>query len=66
MPEQTQTKIKALNVYQLDGLVALLDNKVLLIKQNEYEIDVVDMITNEQQHADVVNKLLIHLMTQQE
>ena len=42
------TKIKALNVYQLDGLVALLDNKVLLIKQNEYEIDVVDMLTDEQ------------------
>lgn len=66
MQEPTPTKIKALNVYQLDGLVALLDNKVLLIKQDGYEIDVVDMLTDEQQDADVVNKLLIHLMTQQE
>ncbi|HHW4400227.1 hypothetical protein [Aeromonas veronii] len=63
---QEPTKIKALNVYQLDGLVALLDNKVLLIKQDGYEIDVVDMLTDEQQPVEVVNKLLIHLMTQQE
>ncbi|MCX7128072.1 hypothetical protein [Aeromonas sp.] len=65
MPEQQPNNIKALNVYQLDGLVALIANKILLIKQDGYEIDVVDMLTDEQQPVEVVQDLLIHLMTQE-
>jgi hypothetical protein len=63
-PNQIPNKLKALNVYQLDGLLISYLDKVLLVKQDGYEIDVVDMITDEQQSADVVKNLLAYLMKQ--
>lgn len=63
-PNQMPNKLKALNVYQLDGLLISYLDKVLLVKQDGYQIDVVDMITDEQQSADVVKSLLAYLMKQ--